>query len=60
MTRSTKSASAPTALSGRRRVLFGIGAVVAAAGAAAVALTRRPEMPPVAPRPPSLSDPNPR
>ncbi|WP_305093228.1 hypothetical protein [Prescottella sp. R16] len=51
MTRTRKSAS--------RRVLIGIGAAVAAAGAAAIAATRRPEMPPVAPRPPSLSDPRP-
>ncbi|RVW02327.1 hypothetical protein [Rhodococcus spongiicola] len=59
MTRTTRSAVAPTSSAGRR-VLIGIGTAVAAAAAAAIALTRRPEMPPVAPRPPSLKDPRPR
>ncbi|RVW02072.1 hypothetical protein [Rhodococcus xishaensis] len=58
MTRTTKSAVTPT--SAGRRVLIGVGVAVAAAGAAAIALTRRPEMPPVAPRPPSLKDPRPQ
>ncbi|WP_430334944.1 hypothetical protein [Rhodococcus sp. ACT016] len=58
MTRASKRASVPT--SGRRRVLIGLGAAAAAVGAVTVAVTRRPEMPPVAPRPPSLNDPNPR
>ncbi|WP_433608753.1 hypothetical protein [Prescottella agglutinans] len=60
MTRATKRSSAPTSSSGRRRVLIGLGAAAAAVGAAAIALTRRPEMPPVASRPPSLTDPRPR
>ncbi|MFC9515666.1 hypothetical protein ACFTSD_08075 [Nocardiaceae bacterium NPDC056970] len=59
MRRATKSASVPTSAGGRRRVLIGVGAAVAAVGAAVFALTRRPEMPPVAPKPPSLSDPRP-
>ncbi|MFM1723259.1 MULTISPECIES: hypothetical protein [Rhodococcus] len=59
MTRATKSASVPTSAGGRRRLLIGVGAAVAAAGAAVFALTRRPEMPPVASEPPSLSDPRP-
>ncbi|MGF7122108.1 hypothetical protein AB4Z09_14595 [Rhodococcus sp. TAF43] len=57
MTRATKSDSTPTSSAGRRRVLIGLGAVVAAVGAAVVALTRRPEMPPVAAEPPSVTDP---
>jgi len=59
MTRATKSDSAPTSAAGRRRVLIGLGATIAAVVAAAIALTRRPEMPPVAPKPPSLTDPRP-
>ncbi|PTR25691.1 hypothetical protein C8K36_106122 [Rhodococcus sp. OK519] len=56
MTRA-KSASVPSSDGGRRRFLIGVGAAVATVGAAVFALTRRPEMPPVAPKPPSLSDP---